>query len=862
VDEPSAVALVARARSEPSAGYAQLRAAVDEEQSDDVLSVLLKGLGDVARWVATVEESAEYLERSIAHAHSAGRDDLVGWALLTMSSTRLLAGDTSAAMDALEEAARIPGEHLQAQVEFQRGAILGREGHAEEALAAFDRALPIFEKVGDQYFAAGTRGNRALVRLERGEARSTRADLIAAREGFRAGGHAASVAWMTHNLGRVSGRLGDVPGALRHFRESERALRRLNIDPSEVQFNRAEVLLQAGLYGEAEEVATEAARSMAGRGLELDRAEALFAKSQALLGQLRYGQAASAAAEAAALLANQGRVPWALRAELVSMQGDRIVDNMIAERCSQIAEQLSSLGQVLAAAQAYALVARYDAKAAQAGLDGLSLRLAEVPLEHRLTALDVLARARIARGDRRGALHATRLAIDLANRHRLLRGAADLRAAVSAQMDSIAQLGLTLRRDANRATAVLHWVDRCHDGTLRATEMLLDDVPERGDLLAELRSSQQRLRTADAADAPALMSQQAQLQRRLIAADRRVGGRAVRPGQLPRALGHNLREVVVLQYHRHGTRLGAVVVVDGHARLVELGALDEIERGVELLRRAVRRLAQSQASGLGDERSLEAVRRHASTLEALIVPEIGRAPTSDESIASPLVIVPLTHHIGIPWSVLPNLSRRPITVAPSLRHWVMYATDERKPITTVALVEGVQLLGTTEIDALADVWAKVAPRVIRGATVDDTIDAMRSVQLIHLACHGGRRTRDGRFAQLRLADGDLVSFELERLAHTPRVVAMAACEAGLLEPLPGDESAGLARALFSATTATVIAPVVVVPDNSLTREVFVDFHRSLADGVTPAAALFAAQSHRADDVESMLARSVNCFGWG
>ena len=116
--------------------------------------------------------------------------------------------------------------------------------------------------------------------------------------------------------------------------------------------------------------------------------------------------------------------------------------------------------------------------------------------------------------------------------------------------------------------------------------------------------------------------------------------------------------------------------------------------------------------------------------------------------------------------------------------------------------------------------------------------------------------------QLKLADGDLVSFELERLARTPRVVVLAACEAGLLDPLPGDEAAGLAAAFFGATTATVVAPVVVVPDNSLTREIFLELHRLLRRGVPPAKALFAAQSVRTDPAERVIARSISCFGRG
>jgi hypothetical protein len=202
-----------------------------------------------------------------------------------------------------------------------------------------------------------------------------------------------------------------------------------------------------------------------------------------------------------------------------------------------------------------------------------------------------------------------------------------------------------------------------------------------------------------------------------------------------------------------------------------------------------------------------------------------------------------------------------VSVTPTLRHWISHAADAQ-PIRDVALIEGVQLAEGNEIPDLADVWASTSPSVLRPAMVAETLDTLQRVDLVHLACHGSRRARDGRFAQLKLADGDLVSFELERLSRTPRVVVLAACEAGLLEPLPGDEAAGLATALFGATTATVIAPVVVVPDNSLTREIFLDVHRLLSRGVQASAALSAAQSSRSDPAERVVARSISCFGRG
>ena len=862
MDERSAVALVERSRTDPG-GFDMLRRALDDDAStDDARSVLLRALGELARWVTTIDESAQYLEQAIEAAQQAGRRDLAAHAMLTQSGTLWLGGDVPGAMQVLEDAERDADSLFAAKIEFQRATLLGKEGQLDEAVAAYNRALPIFESAGDTYSISCTRGNRAQFRLDRGEARAARADYIVSRDGFRAIGHAVSAAAMEHNLGRVAGRMGDVAAALQHFRASETALRRLGVDPSEVQVNRAEVLLQAGLFREAEEVASETARLMHERGLQFEHGEALFVRSQALLGQLRYAEAAEAAAVAARVLNQQGRRGWALRAEVLSIQGTQTITRDSAQRCVQLARELASIGQWLDAVQACAVASRSDPESAFAALQAIPLPRRDIPLDYRLATLEVIARASAATDDRAGALQATNVAIDLGNRQRVTRGSADLRAAVSAQLDSIAQFGLGLRREGSGSWAVLHWVDRCRGGATSIPAATSAGDAERGELLAQLRAVQQPARAADAEQMPALVRDQARLQRRLIAADRRAGGRAGRELRLPRDLRSRLDRVVVVQYHRHGDRLGAVLIEGGRARTVDLGQLDAIERHVELLSRATRRVAKNIALGVADERALGAVDTHAIALAQLMLPAFEeRRPIDPGCEPSPVVVIPLSLHMGVAWSLLPALATRPVTVAPTLRHWISHAGDGQS-IGDVALIEGIQLAARSEIADIADVWATQSPAVLREAIVSDALDAFQRVDLIHLACHGSRRARDGRFAQLKLADGDLVSFELERLTRTPRVVVLAACEAGLLEPLPGDEAAGIATTLFGATTATVVAPVVVVPDNSLTHEIFVDVHRSMSRGLSPSEALFAAQSLRTDPAESVIARSISCFGRG
>lgn len=852
MDVTEALQLIADARADPGSGYATVRDALTADLTDDVRAVLLRGMGELARWVTSMADSTDLLHQSIAAARAAGRDDLARDAMLTLSGTRYLAGDPSGAMAALDEAGDGAVGHFAAKVDFQRATILGREGRTADALVAYARALPIFRAANDHYFVAATLGNRALVLLERGEARAAAADLALARDGFRTAGVPISAAGMEHNLGRAVGQLGDVSRALGHFRAGETASRKLGLDSSEVQVNRGEVLLQAGLYEEAEEVAARTAAAMVHKGLAIDRAEALFVLSQALLGQLRMTDAAVAASEAAGLLHKQGRRPRALRAEVVAARAGAADPRDV----TALAQELTELGQWLAAGEAWTVVARTDPAAALAGLRQLPLPASEMPLELRLAVLEVQARERWAAGDAGGARTATTAAVDLGNGHRSVRGSADLRAAVSAQLDSVARFGLQVRRDHGSAWDVLRWVDRCRDGSRGTDASSPDD--EREDLLATLRAVQRATRNADVDTMPDLLREQARLQRRLVTADRHAGGRSPTSPALPRDLAARLDGVTIVQHHVHDGHLAAVVATGG-ASIIQMGALADVTRHAEQLQRALRKLALQYAAGDADERTVSAVQRHAAALQATALPDVAELPITGRD--QPVVIVPTAAHLGVPWSLLPALAARQVTVAPSVRHWLATASQSA-PIASVGLVEGVHLDAPSEVAALARLWRAQRPQVLMEPTVSATLELLQQVDLVHLACHGSRRARDGRFAQLRLADGDLVSFELEHLPRSPRVVVLAACEAGLLEPLPGDETAGIATALFAAGTASVIAPVVVVPDTAFTRQLFVAVHRGLAAGRSPAQALHDAQAAQRDPVEALLARSVSCFGRG
>ena len=157
-----------------------------------------------------------------------------------------------------------------------------------------------------------------------------------------------------------------------------------------------------------------------------------------------------------------------------------------------------------------------------------------------------------------------------------------------------------------------------------------------------------------------------------------------------------------------------------------------------------------------------------------------------------------------------------------------------------------------EVSALAALYTQ--PRVLTGAdaTAETVRDAIDGADLVHIAAHGRFRSDNPQFSALDLCDGALTVYDLERLRRAPRRIVLSACDSGLSAVHPGDELMGLAGALFSLGTSTLVASVVPVPDDT-TREFMLEFHRALCAGSTPAAALAHAQQ-RVD------AHGFVCFG--
>ena len=814
-----------------------------------VQCIVLRAMGIAARSVRDGELSIELLRRAVDAGERSGRAELVAAAELTLAGSLHLAGRPTEAFATLDRAAQVADPSTRATVQFQRATILAREGRSEEAVVAFGDALKAFESLGDTKMAASTLGNRGMAHLDCGRATAAERDLVDARDRFARLGISFKVATMDHNLGRVAGRRGDVVTALAQFDSAEEQLRLLGEDIAEIQANRLEVLLQAGLVSEAASIAAAMDRSMTRVGLELERAEAVLARSLALLGQEEFQQSAELASRAAALFDGQERGTLAEHARLVALRARSRIGGAVDHGESiRVARGLAAAGHRLAAVQAWAIVAEHDPELALEEGRRLAVPLRDAPLEFRLSLLEIAARAAVARRDVPRALRLTRQAVDVVRREQFELAATDVRAGMSAQLAAIAQLGLELRLGNGHAWSVVRWVDATRGGSNDAGQAT-STTATMGELLSELRALHVATRRAAPADTLRLLAEQARLQRRLAAAGRAAGST---DGSAPRVLPSRLRDCSkahrIVQFHRLGTRLGVAIADDLGARLEDLAALVDVDRAVSLLRTALLRALRPGATALRE------VHERAADLAAMLLPQLDPKPT---------VVVPLARHAAVPWSLLPPLDADVVSVAPTLRHWMHASNATSAAVGAVAVVTGVDLASSRdEVDRVESAWAARGADITRTGTVDGALGAFAGADVVHVAAHCTRREGAGRFVQLRLDDGDVTAFDLERVHRAPSIVTLSACEAGLVDSLPGEESTGIATALFGRGANTIIASTLPLPDSAPTADLFAELHELMAEGTSPGRALLAVQRRRAGTAAGLVAGAVSCFGRG
>jgi CHAT domain-containing protein len=236
----------------------------------------------------------------------------------------------------------------------------------------------------------------------------------------------------------------------------------------------------------------------------------------------------------------------------------------------------------------------------------------------------------------------------------------------------------------------------------------------------------------------------------------------------------------------------------------------------------------------------ESIRHQTEVLTAEIVtpllPSLG-----DENV----VLVPAGALASIPWSLLPDMRGRPVTVSPSASSWLTawrhghaQAADSQEP--APLLVAGPDLQhAAVEVSEIAKIYPGCRPLLAKTATVSAALRGLDGARLAHLAAHGHHDRENVLFSRLDLTDGPLMAYDIQQLATAPRQVILSACDVGRTVVRPGEEILGFTAALLYIGTATVISSVTRVADDAAVGTM-ASYHRALRSGARPAEALASA----------------------
>lgn len=822
---------------------------------------------------------ADQATEMVARARRLHDPELLGLSLRVLAWTYRSLWDETSARRLLDEAVRTSRKHglahVEASVLVSRATVLQEMGRTAGAARDLDDALVAVDR------AEMDGAERALlhgrIRLSRAVLEQNAGRLLAAEERYRSllaegGLDVSRTVIATNNLAMLLAERGafeealqradasvdlceQAPGLLapaiqtrawiavragrlregmHDFERAARAYSDAGIPLGEYYTEFADAMMDLRLLPEAATAAASAVRELEASGVSLMATEARLrlARIALLTGDLDLARTHADAAAAAAR--HQRRAGWRDRAVLVGVEARleaRSVGNAEVGTARRAAGRLERAGNLHSAVEAY-LVAGRVALAVDRPRDAIVTlgRAGDLARDGQVLVRlrGRLAGALAARAARRpaAALDECRAGLrDLAV-HRSALPTIELRALASGHGAELGEIGLGVVLAGGSPAKALAWMERTRAAAL-LTRFPPSDVP-----MAQRRGS---VETADAGAGRAVaVTHDAP---RVSADDwSRKGGASKGTGPQLRGLTA-LREALdgrtLVEFGTFEGRLVAVVVEPRRARLVELGAEQDVATELRPLLFALRRLANPRSGAAAEAARASADLRIARLHDLLIAPlGVGDA---DE-----LVVVPVGILHGVPWSCLHD---GPLAQAPSATFWVRTrrAALAREGGGPTVLVAGPDLTGASEeVEALRDVHPGALVLASGGAAADEVVAALADADLAHLACHGSPRADNPMFSSLLLADGPVTVQELHGAGVAPHRLVLASCHSGADVAYAGDEVLGFVSAMLAQGTAGVVASIAAVPDVAAV-DLMLELHRELRDGRTLARALHAAR---------------------
>jgi CHAT domain-containing protein len=800
------------------------------------------------RQLGWAEDGDQPDAQQVHQAHHA----LAARLLIVLAASESQQGRTEYGLRLVDRAEGLAPAEYRGLLQGQRGQLLMRTWRGSEALKTLDDAVTLLD--GNQADTANLTIallNRSFAHLNMGDVRRARLDLTWCQRVAADSGDDLNTAKAMHNLGYCDLLTGDIPAALQFFDAAAHTYRR--IAPGNLPvlaMDKARALLAAGLAGDAADELDSAIAAFRQQRLDQDLAEAELARSEAALTAGEPAIARRWAVMAERRFRRHSNDACACLAELTRLRarsaapGRRV--HMAAE-AARLAGRLSDLGLANDAELAELLAAR--ALLSNGDLDEARRRLAatrrrRTPPPLAVSLLRRLVRAELAEreGQPGTALAELRAGLAMVQTLRGRLGSTDLQTGTAALGADLAAAGLRMAVERKSAPLVFAWLERSRAQAFRVRPVRPPSDPQAAAALAELRQLSYLIREAELAGKrdPQLTARHADLQRDMRERDWQASGGGLAAAQASlgavRAALEDSGQTLV-SILACGDRMRAVLVQRGSVRLVELGDFNAAAEAARRMNADLDTLAGRLLPTRLQAAIRESIRHQTELLTAEIVAPL-RPWLGDDAV----VFILANALASIPWSVLPDLRGRPVTVSPSASSWLTAwrsgpAATQAPQAAPPLLVAGPDLEhAAQEVTEIARCYPGCRPLLAETATVSAVLKALDGAPLAHLAAHGHHEPDNFLFSRLDLADGPLMAYDIQRLSAAPRHVILSSCDVGRAVTRPGEEILGFTAALLYTGTATVISSVTRVADADAVN-LMTAYHRLLAAGARPAEAL-------------------------
>ncbi|WP_345752457.1 CHAT domain-containing protein [Microbacterium rhizophilus] len=758
-----------------------------------------------------------------------------------------------------QEGAVVLSQATAAVLHGQLGALAVERGDFDGALAWLELAT---SAETDLVRSGNMLMNRsvALMRLQR--LAEARADLDAAADRFAAAGEPNSRALSVHNAGYVALLEGDLVTALERMSEARPLAASSPVNAAICDQDRAEVLREAGQVLEAESTLESVARSFGAAHMPQSRAEAEFHLARSLITH-DLGRAAEVATAAARRFRALGSTAWAARADGLRLRALLSMSDAGRRRPSaeQVQQAIAALERAGFASEARLLrLTTLIARARRGEIDRGGIRMRpDDPQPVRLLVHEARAVQATARGrDADTRRHAAAGLESLAAWQRSF-GALDVASSVAMHGNGLMFEGLSAAIRSGRPEVLFEWSERARHFAHQVMPVRPPRDPQHAADLAQLRLLREETGVSWERD-PRVRELRERVRERQWAT---AGGAATIPRVGLETLRAGLEsDTAMLTFvYSRGVMVCLVVPAVGAPRVIHT---DWATASAQLpgLRADLDVLA---AMGNGPmahvvRRALES--RLAALSHALV--EDGLRAAGDPRrvlITAPGILA------GLPWTMLPAMRGRSMTLARSASRWIAARTRDRRGHTAGFAVGPDVARGAEEAQSAAFAWevaghaadplAGRVPTVLQGseARVSAVTAMAEEVDVLHLVAHGRHAIDSPMLSGLSLADGTLFGYDIDLIDSPPKTVVLSACELGRSSVRWGAEAMSMAHGWLHAGAVCVIAAPVTVADD-VAAELLAGLHSGLAAGLAPADALSLASQ------ETGLVAPFLCHGSG